>query len=225
MSIFYNETPLRGIWLFDADRDIAPFVFDITDQKMYPLSEIRRSPEVEEAIANFKKLYCDSYQRNGRHCGTPVPDSDTLLVNHLFKIITSVRDTIASYDRLAGQIIPSYQCFSFCTDELLPEEELTKRRWFLYAARSVINGLAPIQKVAFKNRIPELTLRIWISAFLNHGPLSFFRKQQQLSHNLKRGIANIHTRYNKSNVVKTCAQFCMLNQNRLKHCLQTLPKS
>ena len=225
MSILYNETPLRGLWLFDADRDVAPFIFDITNQKMYPLAEIRRSPDVEEAIAKFQKLYCDSYQRNGRYCGTPVPDSDALLVDHLFKIVTCVRDTVASYQGLAGQILPSSQCCSFCTDEMLPEEELMKRRWFLYTVRSVINGASSIQKVAFNNRVPEVTLRIWISAFLNYGPLSFFRKQKELSNELKRAIADIHTRNNRSNVAKTCAQFCMLNQNRLKRCLQTLQKS
>ena len=216
MSLYGCRSPLRGRWLYDVP-DLSYFIFNIDDYKTYP-PEITRCCliGIQEALDEFK----NPRDHNGRKMETltdiGVYDQDVGQVERLFKIVRIIREAVVSSYNLRHLVnVPKYS-FPLVTDSLHDAEGQERAFNYLRMARTAIFGGQSLDFVAKANNVNEKNLRIWVSTFLTHGPLCFYRKPMEIGPELEAHIVERHIKC-ESSVVYTCSKFAILNYKRLKH--------
>lgn len=214
------STPVVGRWLYFPGCDLSfLYSFDITDTSYYPPdAKCCVNVEISQAIEEFKKPHSPSGFPLKPFRGYQVPDTDTIQLKRLHKIVSLLRDAVAAREKLYGRIHTSRESYPLITKELLPPEIIAKRRFFVYVAKHVVfTGMSAGDVAKFFN-INKTNVEIWASILLTHGQSAFFRKPMELSPQIESCILFEHNAH--TSVSFTCARHGFVNQNRLKHILE-----
>ena len=214
----YNTTPLIGRWLFDAQGEFSDLCFEITRPLNY--SEINLNLDFNfNYMINCFRFQIDDYgNRKGGYDPEYVSDLNVDQLQRLFRIVSAVRDGYAPNYSTSPDFVLSKDAFPLIGNDLLREAEIKKRKFFLMVARSVIFSNFSVEYAAARFKVNAQNVRIWISAFLTHGPRPFFYQPKLLSFEEEEKIVREHFQ-NGSSMVYTCARYLILNRNRFRRML------
>ena len=219
MSDLYNATPLTGRWLVDTQSKFSNYCFRITDEYTYIRDlDLYYDARIQCDASRFRCQIDDHCNPRGPYELDYVQDDNLFQLKRLFQIVSDVRDEVALFDPPSPDVVLSYDALPLVSKELLPPPALKKRKFFLMVARFIVFDNLSIERAASLFNVNIESVRIWLTAFLTHGPAYFFYKPKSLTFEEEEKIVDQHFK-KRSSLVYSCARYMILDRNRFRRML------